>query len=82
MTRTQIQFPDPLYEDLKKVAKRKDWSLAELLRRAAEAYLITIENSKPSDQWVLPVLRGSGGYHQDPKNVKAEAEAILEKGTQ
>lgn len=59
MTRTQIQFPDPLYAELKKVAKRKNLSLAELLRRAAEAYLITVEGDKPSNQWELPVLRGS-----------------------
>ncbi len=80
MTRTQIQFPDPLYKELKDVASKKDWSLAELLRRAAEAYLITVKDDLPAEQWEFPVLRGSGGYLIDPKDIKAEVEAIELKG--
>ncbi|MFT4639569.1 MAG: putative transcriptional regulator [Verrucomicrobiales bacterium] len=39
MTRTQIQFPDPLYKRLKAIAKPQDWSLAEVLRKAAEHFV-------------------------------------------
>lgn len=67
MTRTQIQFPDPLYERLKKKAERRDWSLAEILRRAAEAYLLTIADEEEGEarKWTLPVLKPSGGLIQE-----------------
>ncbi|MEX2581556.1 MAG: CopG family transcriptional regulator [Verrucomicrobiales bacterium] len=83
MTRTQVQFPDPLYERLKKVAARRDWSLAEVLRRAAEAYLLTIADEEESEaqNWTLPVLKPSGGLIQDPADVHAEADGVLEKLT-
>jgi len=81
MTRTQVQFPDPLYKKLKKTAEKRDWSLAEILRRAAEAYLLTIAEEEESDaqNWSLPVLRPSGGYIQDPAAINPEADAVLEK---
>ena len=40
MTRTQIQFPDPLYQRLKVIAEQQDWSLSEVMRKAAK-HLIT-----------------------------------------
>ena len=39
MVKTQIQLTDELYRDLKRLAGRKQWSLAETLRRGAEALL-------------------------------------------
>jgi len=39
MIKTQIQLPDALYRDLKRLAATKEWSLAETLRRAAEQFL-------------------------------------------
>lgn len=39
MVRTQIQLPDALYRDLKRLAAAREWSLAETLRRAAEQLL-------------------------------------------
>ena len=76
MTRTQIQFPDPLFRRLKAAAKRMDWSLAELLRRSAESYLATLPEVQEKGEWVMPVLRPSGGYLKDPAMVKPEADAI------
>jgi hypothetical protein len=83
MTRTQVQFPDPLYEKLKKTAARRDWSLAEILRRAAEAYLLTIDDDEQSDarKWELPVLKPSGGFLQDPASIHVEADVVVEKFT-
>lgn len=37
MIRTQIQLPDPLYRDVQRVARQQDWSIAEVIRRGAEA---------------------------------------------
>lgn len=39
MVKTQIQLPDALYRDLKRVAAAQEWSLAETLRRGAEQLL-------------------------------------------
>jgi len=39
MTRTQIQFPDPLYQRLKVIAEQQDWSLSEVVRKAAEHFI-------------------------------------------
>ena len=39
MVKTQIQIPEELYRSLKRLAKAKEWSLAETLRRAAEQFL-------------------------------------------
>ena len=39
MVKTQIQLPDALYRDLKRLAAAREWSLAETLRRAAEQLL-------------------------------------------
>ncbi len=41
MVKTQIQFPDSLYERLKALAAEQEWSLAETLRRGAELLLAT-----------------------------------------
>jgi hypothetical protein len=36
MIKTQIQLPDALYRALKRIAKEREMSMAELLRRGAE----------------------------------------------
>lgn len=36
MKRAQVNFPDDLYSQLKKIAKLKEWSINELIRRSAE----------------------------------------------
>jgi hypothetical protein len=55
MVKTQIQFPDNLYERLKKLAHEQEWSLAETLRRGAELLLATrpIAPQSPRTAWVL-----------------------------
>lgn len=80
MTRTQIQLPDPLFRRLKAIASARDWSLAELIRRASEAYVQSCpepENAKAP--WSMPVLRGSGGMISDPATLRPEAEAVEAK---
>jgi hypothetical protein len=37
MVRTQIQLPEPLYREVQRVARQQEWSIAEVLRRGAEA---------------------------------------------
>jgi len=42
MIKTQIQLPEELHRDLKRLAEAKEWSLAETLRRGAELLLAGI----------------------------------------
>lgn len=80
MTRTQIQLPEPLFRRLKTIARARDWSLAELVRRATEVYAQTCpEAADTPGAWELPVLRGSGGHRTDPAGVNPEADAVEER---
>ncbi len=80
MTRTQIQLPEPLFERLKLIAKARDWSVAELIRRGMETYVQTCpELSALAKPWTMPVLRGSGGHLINPATVSAEADAIAHR---
>ena len=57
MTRTQIQFPDPLYQRLKEIAERQDWSLSEVMRKAAEQFVTRFpESPQPKAVWRFPTL--------------------------
>ncbi len=84
MTRTQIQLPDPLLKRLKAIAKQKDLSLAEIVRRQMEKFVDTFpENLETRADWKYPVLaRGLGTQLQDPADVNCEADAIEAKGLQ
>ena len=76
MTRTQIQFPDPLYRRLKQVAEANDWSLAEIVRRASELYVerFSVEPDA-SEMWTYPVVDMGGDFLVDPADVRSEADA-------
>jgi hypothetical protein len=39
MTKTQIQVPEELFQELRSFAKQREWSLAETFRRGAELLL-------------------------------------------
>jgi len=36
MIRTQIQLPDELHREVKRIADRNEWSVTEVIRRGAE----------------------------------------------
>jgi hypothetical protein len=76
MLRTQIQLPEPLFQQLKRIAEQRDWSLAELVRRGMEVYVQTCPGPNGEAAWTMPVLRGSGGHLVDPAGVAPEAEAV------
>ncbi len=54
MVRTQIQLPEPLYREIKRIARDQDWSVAEVIRRGAEA----VVRSYPAGK--VPVAAGLG----------------------
>lgn len=55
MIRTQIQLPDKIYNRLKALAAQQEMPLAEIIRRAAEAYLKRYpEDRKKMGKWQFP----------------------------
>ena len=80
MIRTQIQFPDPLYQRLKEIAERQDWSLSEVMRKAAEQFVTRFsEDPQPKAVWRFPTLDCGGDFLTDPAPLRPEADAILER---
>ena len=78
MIRTQIQLPEPLYLRIKEIAKMRDWSVAEVVRRGLEEYEKTcVPTGQPKAKWEFPKLRPSGGYLKDPAEVNSELDATL-----
>ena len=62
MVKTQIQLPDALYRDLKRLAELKEWSLAETLRRAAEQFLARHPAPAPSSSTWQPPTSATVGW--------------------
>ena len=80
MTRTQIQFPDPLYQRLKEIAERQDWSLSEVMRKAAEHFVDRFpDEPKAKAVWRFPTLDCGGDFLVDPASLRPEADAILQR---
>ena len=63
MIKTQIQLPDKLYNEAKRVAREREMSLAEVVRRGVEyithIYPPTTENARP---WKPPKPRALGEF--------------------
>ncbi|MEI6675846.1 MAG: hypothetical protein WCO57_11790 [Verrucomicrobiota bacterium] len=80
MTRTQIQFPDPLYQRLKAIADEQDWSLAEVMRKAAEHFANRFpEQPGPRTAWKFPTLDCGGDFLTNPATQRPEADAICRR---
>lgn len=80
MTRIQIQFPDPLYQRLQEIAEQQDWSLSEVMRKAAEHFITRFpEDPKPKAVWRFPTLDCGGDFLTDPARLRPEGDAILHR---
>ena len=79
MVRTQIQLPDSLYRDLKRLAAAREWSLAETLRRGAELLLVRHPFACEADTpWEPPVLEGMGWRGLSHREIHAAALRDME----
>lgn len=81
MIRTQIQLPDPLYRDVQRVARQQDWSIAEVIRRGAEAVVRAYPPCKePSSAALLPPPLQIRLLVSDPgalrELIRADAETV------
>jgi len=78
MKRTQVQIPDPLYREVKRVATLQDWSVSEVIRRAAEQMVAQYPPGKHQGPWALPEPREMGAPLIPPdswRELLAEEEA-------
>jgi hypothetical protein len=62
MTKTQIQVPEELFQELRAFAKQREWSLAETFRRGAELLLQVYPESaaKSAEPWAPPTSSRAG----------------------
>ncbi len=82
MTRLAVQLPAPLYQRLKEIAHQQDWSLSEVMRKAAEHFTTRFpQELRPQTAWRFPTLDGNEDFLTDPAQCHPEIEAILERNT-
>ena len=67
MTRTQIQLPDDVYRELKRLSDEKEWSLAEAVRRGVELLLRSYPR-ETSTSWELPHAAPLGAFAAPPSD--------------
>ncbi len=79
MTRTQIQLPDALYMEAKRIARRHEISLAELVRRGLE-HMVTLYplDEKAPAGWTLPEPLGLGEFMSKPDDWRELGNAPAE----
>ncbi len=82
MIKTQITVPDELYEKAKRIARQKEWSLAEVFRRGLEYMASThLDTIEESGEWELPRIKCGANAIQSAKELDAlirqEREATL-----
>lgn len=63
MIRTQVQIPDELYRDAKRIAQEQDMALAEVVRRGLE-HMVRIYPKRDTapDDWQPPTPRRLGRF--------------------
>jgi Arc/MetJ-type ribon-helix-helix transcriptional regulator len=60
MRRTQIQIPESLYKEVKRLANLREWSISEVFRRAVEHLIEQYPPLKQKQDWALPEPRDLG----------------------
>jgi hypothetical protein len=63
MIKTQVQLPDHLYEEAKRVAREREISLAEVMRRGLE-YIVKVYPPirRSQEEWMPPPPRALGRF--------------------
>jgi hypothetical protein len=71
MVKTQVQIPDDLYRRAKEIAKEREISLAEVMRRGLE-YMSRTHPPIPGGRFTLPVI--------DPERFVEDFDSLDLKG--
>ena len=82
MIRTQIQLPDEVYAQAKRVCEAREIPLAELARRGIEYILSVYATDSDTDrEWQPPTPRKLGWKGLSDVEIKAEAQRTHLDGT-
>jgi len=74
MIKTQVQLPDRLYEEAKRVAREREISLAEVMRRGLEYIVMAYPPIRPQQQeWTPPTPRSLGSFQAPPEDWRSLA---------
>jgi hypothetical protein len=81
MVRTQIQLPEPLYREVQRIAREQDWSIAEVIRRGAEAVARAYPpfKNESGGGWKLPPPIQGKLLIMDPGQLRDTIQADYEK---
>jgi len=61
MVKTQVQFPERLYHEAKRISEEYEMSFAEVVRRGLEEAIKAYPLGRtPADQWQLPTAHAMG----------------------
>jgi hypothetical protein len=85
MKRTQIQIPEPLYKEVKRLAALRDWSISEVFRRGAEQLVSQYPDVKKPGKWQPPEPGNLGEPKVAPerwRDLLAEEEMAHPEGLQ
>ena len=84
ITKTQIQVPEALIQELRVFAKQREWSLADTCRRGAELLLQVYPESPPGPPaaaWTPPSSARAGWKGMSAEDLReavfAEADPVL-----
>lgn len=67
MIKTQVQLPDALYKEAKRVAQEREMSLAEVIRRGIEYMSRVYPPIQSSGDWLPPKPKHLGDLLAHPK---------------
>ncbi len=74
MTRTQIQLPDDLYQEAKRLCDEREMSLAELARRGIEHMVTVLNRGKKDAPWLPPTPQALGWIDLSEEELKRLAQ--------
>lgn len=74
MVRTQIQLPDELYQEAKRLCEEREMSLAELARRGIEHMISVLNRGKKGTPWMPPQPRSLGWSGLSEEEIKRLAQ--------
>jgi hypothetical protein len=74
MIKTQVQVPDHLYREAKRIAAEYEMSFAEVVRRGLEGLVPSYPPRKPMGAWRPPKPRRLGWKGLAPEQLKDAAQ--------
>ena len=77
MVKTQVQLPDELYKEAKRIAREREMSLAEVMRRGIEYMARVYPPIQPSQAWSPPNPRHLGSFLASPDDWRELANMPL-----